>query len=168
MKRLYLVRHAKSSWGNPELRDFDRPLNKRGKRDAPFMGKLIKEKGVKPDLIITSPARRALRTAEYFAEELSYPKEKIIRDENLYEAGVKDIVKVISDFGTDSETLMIFGHNPGLTDFCNSISDKFIDNIPTSAVVSLIPGTGQWSDINANTCNLEFFEYPKKYLNKDK
>ena len=168
MKRLYLVRHAKSSWSNPELRDFDRPLNKRGKRDAPFMGKLIKEKGVKPDLIITSPARRALRTAEYFAEELSYPKEKIIRDENLYEAGVKDIVKVISDFGTDSETLMIFGHNHVLTDFCNSISDKFIDNIPTSAVVSLIPGTGQWSDINANTCNLEFFEYPKKYLNKDK
>ncbi len=168
MKRLYLVRHAKSSWSNPELRDFDRPLNKRGKRDAPFMGKLIKEKGIKPDLIITSPARRALRTAEYFADELNYPKEKIIRDEILYEAGVKDIAKIISGISNDSETIMLFGHNPGLTDFCNSVSDKYIDNIPTSAVVSLTLKTGQWSDINANTCKLEFFEYPKKYFNKDR
>lgn len=149
------------------MRDFDRPLNKRGKRDAPFMGKLIKEKGIEPDLIITSPARRALRTAEYFAEELSYPKEKIIRDDNLYEAGVNDIVNVISGINSDSETIMLFGHNPGITDFCNSISDKYIDNIPTSAVVSLVLKTGQWSDINTNTCKLEFFEYPKKYLNKD-
>lgn len=164
MKKIYLVRHAKSSWSNPELRDYDRPLNKRGKRDAPFMGNLIKEKGIKPELLITSPAVRALTTARYFADELGYPEVDIIRDENLYEAGVKDIIKVISEISNDVGNVMLFGHNPGLTDFCNFIANRQIDNIPTSAVVSLVLKTSQWNDIEANTCELDFFEFPKKYF----
>jgi phosphohistidine phosphatase len=165
LKKLYLVRHAKSSWRNPELRDYDRPLNKRGLRDAPFMGKLIREKGIKPELLITSPARRALITAEYFADELDYKKENIITDDNLYEAGVRDIMKVITELDNNIDNVMLFGHNPGLTEFSNYISDKEIDNIPTSAVVSLILKVEQWSQINGSTCKLEFFEYPKKYFN---
>lgn len=167
MKKLYLVRHAKSSWSNPELRDYDRPLNKRGLRDAPFMGKLIGKKGIKPELLITSTAKRALITAEYFADELGYKKEEIIRDENLYEAGVRDIIKVISELDNNIVTVMLFGHNPGLTELNNYISDKEIDNIPTSAVVSLILKTGQWNQIGEGTCRLEFFEYPKKYFDKE-
>lgn len=164
MKKLYLVRHAKSSWSNPELRDYDRPLNKRGMRDAPFMGKLLREKGIKPALLITSPAKRALITAEYFADELDYIKENIVRDENLYEAGVRDITEVISEISNDIGSAMLFGHNPGLTDFCNFIAQRQIDNIPTSAVVSLILKIPLWNEIKANTCELEFFEFPKKYF----
>ena len=164
MKKLYLVRHAKSSWKNPDLRDFDRPLNSRGKRDAPFMGKLLREKGIKPDTFITSPALRALTTAIYFAEELEYPEEKILRDENLYDAGVMDILKVLSAVKNKNESIMVFTHNPGLTDFCNYISDQYIDNIPTSAVVSLILKVDHWNELDEKSCATEFFEYPKKYF----
>jgi len=165
LKRLYLVRHAKSSWSNPELRDFDRPLNKRGNRDAPFMGSLIKEKGIRPDLLISSPSKRALATAEYFADELDYRKNDIVKEDDLYEAGVRDILRIVSLQEEKFDSIMLFGHNPGITDFCNMISDKQIDNIPTSAVVSLILNPGQWNKINEGTCKLEFFEYPKKYFN---
>ncbi len=164
MKKLYLVRHAKSSWNNAQLRDFDRPLNNRGKRDAPFMGKLMKEKGIKPDLIFSSPAKRAYNTAEYFADELICSKEKIIKDNNLYEASVTDILKVLLNVEDAIETLMLFGHNPGLTDVSNFISDKQIENIPTSAVVSLILKVKRWDELDENACTFDFFEYPKKYF----
>lgn len=164
MKKLYLVRHAKSSWNNIDQRDIDRPLNNRGKRDAPFMGKVIRKKGIKPDLIISSPAKRAFTTAKYFADELNYPKEEIIREENLYEAGVSDILKIISEINDENESIMLFSHNPGLTNFSNFISDKQIDNIPTAAVVSLILKAEHWNRIDKKTCKLEFFEYPKKYF----
>lgn len=164
MKKLYLVRHAKSSWSNPELRDYDRPLNKRGLRDAPFMGKLIKEKGIMPELLIASPARRALITAEYFADALGFQKKDIIRDEDMYEAGLRDILKVISEISNEIGSAMLFGHNPGLTDVCNFIAGRHIDNIPTAAVVSLMLKISQWNDIEENTCELEFFEFPKKYF----
>ncbi len=164
MKKLYLVRHAKSSWNSAGVRDYDRTLNSRGNRDAPFMGKVLSEKGIKPDLIISSPAKRAFTTAKYIAEELNYPERKIIRDENLYEAGVSDLLKVISEIDDINESIMIFSHNPGITDFSNFISDKQIDNIPTAAVVSLILLTDHWDKIDKKTCRLEFFEYPKKYF----
>ncbi len=146
------------------MRDYDRPLNSRGKRDAPFMGNVLSEKGIKPDLIISSPAKRAFTTAKYFADELNYPERKIIREENLYEAGVSVILKVISEIDDKNESIMIFSHNPGITDFLNFISDKQIDNIPTAAVVSLILKFEHWNKIDKNTCKFEFFEYPKKYL----
>lgn len=164
MKRLYLVRHAKSSWSNPELRDFDRPLNKRGNRDAPFMGSLLKEKGIRPDLLITSPAKRTLVTAEYFADELNYPKEDIVKEDDLYEAGARNILKIVSEQEEKISSIMLFGHNPGLTDFCNIISDRQVDNIPTSAVVLLILNAERWNELDEDTCKLEFFEYPKKYF----
>jgi phosphohistidine phosphatase len=163
LKKLYLVRHAKSSWGNPELRDLDRPLNDRGKRDAPFMGRLMKQKGIKPGLLITSPAIRAYFTAGFFAAELDYSEDNIVKEEELYEAGVTDIIKVISRVNDDIESIMLFGHNPGLTEFCNYISDKQIDNIPTSAVVSLILKKKHWNETGKKSYRLEFFEYPKKY-----
>ena len=87
MKKLYLARHAKSSWKNPDLDDYDRPLNKRGIRDAPFIGKKLKEKNILPDLIISSPAIRAITTAKELAAQMGYPEENIILDENIYEAG---------------------------------------------------------------------------------
>jgi phosphohistidine phosphatase len=164
LKKLYLVRHAKSSWKNPELNDYERPLNKRGKRDAPFMGNLINEKGITPDLIISSTAKRAYETAKYFAGEMKYPLEKIKTDKNLYEAGVNDILSVLSKTESNIETLMLFSHNPGLTDFSNFISNERIENIPTSAVVSLKLNVKHWKEIGEQSCELEFFEYPKRYF----
>jgi phosphohistidine phosphatase len=163
LKRIYLVRHAKSSWSNPELRDFDRPLNKRGKYDAPFMAGLLKEKGIHPEIIVSSPAKRAFATAIFFAEVLGYPAENIIQDSNLYEAGVKDILKVISLINENIWNIMIFGHNPGLTDAANFITGSHIDNIATSGVVSCISDREHWNKISEKSCILEFFEYPKKY-----
>ena len=164
MNKLFLVRHAKSSWNNAQLRDFERPLNKRGIRDAPFMGNLLSKKEIKPDLLISSPAKRAKFTAKYFAKELNYPEEKILYKENLYEAGINDLIKIVSEIDNTNRIVILFAHNPGLTDFSNFISDKYIDNIPTAGVVALNPGNLNWNQVGEKTCELEFFDYPKKYF----
>ncbi len=162
MKTLYLGRHAKSSWKNMELADIDRPLNKRGKRDAPFMGKLLADKGIKPDLIISSPAKRAVATAKVIASEINYPEEEIIFDENIYEATGRGLLEIISGTEEKYNSIMLFGHNPGLTVLNNNLSDHFIDNIPTCGVVALEFKTS-WNEIELKSAGFIFFEYPKKY-----
>jgi len=166
MKNLLLVRHAKSSWKDSALSDFDRPLNKRGKRDAPFMGKLLKKNGIKPELVIASPALRALETAEIICREMDFPKEKLIYNKKLYAAGDDEILAVINLVNDSTDTLMIFSHNPGLTDLANMLSDKYIDNIPTAGVVGL-SCDGNWSELRSQSCKFLFFEYPKKYFSGD-
>jgi len=162
MKTLYLSRHAKSSWRDPGLSDIDRPLNKRGKRDAPFMGKLLAEKGINPDLIISSPAKRARATAKIIASELNYDKEKIIFDKNIYEGTGRRLLEIISEIKEKYNFVMLFGHNPGLTVLSNNLSDRFIDNIPTCGVVALEFNTS-WKEIELNSAGFLFFEYPKKH-----
>ena len=162
MKTLYLVRHAKSSWKQPELSDFERPLNKRGKNDAPFMGKLLSDKGVNPALIISSPAKRAAATAKIIASEINYPKDEIAFDENIYDAMGRGLLEIISGIDEKYNSAMLFGHNPGLTVLQNNLSGHFVDNIPTSGVVAL-EFNSSWSDIELNSAKFLFFEYPKKY-----
>jgi len=162
MKTLYLVRHAKSSWKHPELSDFERPLNKRGKNDAPFMGKMLYDKGINPELIISSPAKRASSTAKIIASELNYDKEKIIFDKNIYEGTGRRLLEIISEIKEKYNFVMLFGHNPGLTVLSNNLSDRFIDNIPTSGVVALEFNTS-WKEIELNSAGFLFFEYPKKH-----
>ncbi|RPI65636.1 MAG: histidine phosphatase family protein [Ignavibacteriales bacterium] len=165
MKTLILVRHAKSSWKDETLSDFDRPLSKRGKKDAPFMGKLLKKNGIKPDLVVASSAIRALETAEVICKEMDFPKEKLIYDKKLYAAGDDDIIRVINSVNDSVENLMIIAHNPGLTDLANMLSDKFIDNIPTAGVVEL-KFDESWADVRSQCCTFVSFEYPKKYQDK--
>jgi len=162
MKKIILVRHAKSYWGNQSLSDFDRPLNKRGKSDAPFMGKILKEKSVKPDLIISSPARRAKKTAMVIADKIGYPEKKIIFDEELYEATSNNILKVLKLVDEVYQTVILFGHNPGLTLLNNFISNNYIDNIPTCGVVAM-EFDKEWIELDKNSCTQLFFEYPKLY-----
>ena len=164
MKTLLLVRHAKSSWDYPGLTDFERPLNKRGHRNAPFMGKLLKEKKVIPELIISSPATRAITTARLFATALEYPLEKISTDERLYDANYLEIKEVISEVENKVMCLMIVSHNPGLTDAADHLTGKYIDNIVTSAILNLNFETDSWSKINSKNVSIEFYEYPKKYF----
>jgi phosphohistidine phosphatase len=163
MKTLYLARHAKSFWGDQSLPDFDRPLNKRGKRDAPFMGEVLNDKKVQPDLIICSPAKRTKKTALDIAEKLGYPNKKILFDECLYEASSNTILGLIKNIDDKFNSVMIFAHNPGLTLLNNHISNKYLDNIPTCGIVAL-QSDKKWSEIGKNSCCHLFFEYPKLYL----
>lgn len=163
MKTLYLVRHAKSYWGDQSLADFDRPLNKRGKRDAPFMGEVLNDKRIIPDIIISSPAKRAKKTAVEIAEKLKYPVKKVIFNEQLYEASSNDILDIIKNIDEKYSLAMIFAHNPGLTLLNNYISSNYIDNIPTCGIVALYLQV-KWTEIGKNSCRHLFFEYPKLYL----
>lgn len=163
MKKLYLVRHAKSSWDNGNLKDIERPLNKRGERDAPFMGKLMKDNNVKADLLMTSPAERALKTAKIFCSEMDIPKKHLLVEHNLYEAGRKDIIEVIHQFDNEKNSAMIFSHNPGLSDLAGYLTNGEINDIPTCGIVSLNCSINSWKELDNINCNLDFFEFPKKH-----
>jgi phosphohistidine phosphatase len=167
MKTLILIRHAKSSWKENNLSDFQRPLNKRGKRDAPIIGKVLLKMGLKPDMVISSPAVRASDTAEIICTELGIEKSKIHFDEDIYEAATDDLLEIIQSVEEDVNTLLIFGHNPGLTNLSNFLTDQYIDNIPTTGVVGLSYVSGKWTELNRKDCKIIFFEFPKKYLQKE-
>ena len=166
MKTLYLVRHAKSSWKKAHLADIDRPLNSRGKRDAPFMGKLLSEKGVKPDALISSPAKRARKTAFAFAEALDYPKSQIKLNPKVYEASVQDLFLVINNWDNALDVVMLFGHNLSYIYFANLYAKPPLDNVPTAGVVAIEFEVDQWKEVNNENGKVLFFEYPKKYLHK--
>lgn len=164
MKILYLVRHAKSSWENADLSDFERPLNKRGLRDAPFMGKILSEKIDSPQLIISSPAKRAITTANIIAEYLKYDQKNIVREEKIYHAVVSDLMRIIYSVPDTINSLMVFGHNPTFTQTVNYLSNKNIDNIPTCGLVQINFEFDSWNDLEGNTGKQILFEFPKKYL----
>jgi len=163
MKTLIIVRHAKSNWDNPELSDFKRPLNKRGETDAPRMAKRLKEKDLTINTVISSPAVRALTTCHVFAGILGFPKEQVQEIKELYHAGDEIILSVVRKL-TDNpkDVAMIFGHNPGLTDFVNNLMEEDIDNIPTAGVVACKLKIDRWSDAKWGCGEMEFFDYPKK------
>lgn len=145
VRELILVRHAKSSWRDPSLDDHSRPLNKRGKRDAPEMGDRLARLGYKPDLIISSTAVRALETARTIARKLGYPRERILEEEGIYHASVEGLIGVISNVDDSVETLMLFGHNPGFTQLANLLGPRGIFNMPTCAVLHLRFDTMSWN-----------------------
>jgi phosphohistidine phosphatase len=169
MKKLYLIRHAKSSWDKPEMDDFDRPLNDRGKKDAPRMGKRLKEKDLTPDVMISSPATRALDTCRAIAQVLGYPHEKIIIDRRLYHASEDQLLKVVQELKDrpkdEEEIVLLFGHNPGLTDFANELLNQNIDNIPTCGIVTAKLNIKNWKDAAFGCGKMEFFDFPKNKTN---
>lgn len=164
MKMLYLVRHAKSDWSNLFLRDFDRPLNARGENSAPLMGDYLSKKGIKPDLILSSPALRAKTTAITLAEKLSYPIDTIVYIPSLYESDIDTILALIRTASEDIETLMIVAHNPELTECANFITHGEIDNIPTCGVVEMRLYENSWDRIGSNSAELVSFVTPKKII----
>ncbi len=164
MKQLYLIRHAKSSWDFPDLTDFERPLNKRGLRDAPFMGMILREKQIAPELFLSSPAKRALSTAQLFANAMGYPVEKIVTEPRIYEASRQTLLEVIQSFPDELTSAALFCHNPGITDLANFLSDKQIDNIPTCGIFSVSLPSPSWRSLGQGKCLFNFFLYPKKFL----
>lgn len=163
MKTLYLIRHAKSDWSDESLSDFDRPLNKRGSKDAPLMGSKLSEAGVCPDLIIASPALRAKTTALAIASALSYPSDSIRYDHDLYACDVETILSIIRGVEGSVNTLMVFGHNPEFTECANYLTNGNIENIPTCGVVEMRLRGDSWESIGENSAELRGFDFPKKY-----
>ncbi len=164
MKTLYIIRHAKSSWDSSAKSDFDRPLNKRGLRDAPMMGRVLKQKSIKPDFIISSTAKRAKKTALIIAEQIGYKESDIIFDGDLYLASANEILEIIQNVSDKVDSLFVIAHNPGMTDFINHFSDTFIDNLPTAGIFSMEFDMDDWKDIKSNSAKNCFFDYPKKHL----
>lgn len=162
MKRLTIVRHAKSSWKDAALADRDRPLSRRGERDAPYMGTRLRARKARPSLIVTSPAKRALATAHMVATELRYPPESLQIEEALYLADVKDLLDVIAAQEARSAELMIVGHNPGLTDLANDLLGRpWLDNLPTASAVAIDFDAQNWREIASGRGTLVYFDYPK-------
>ena len=165
MKYLFLTRHAKSSWGNPGLADIDRPLNKRGKKAAPFMGKLIMDKGEKPELLISSPAYRAFLTAKAFGEAMGLVENDIIIDRTIYGAGAQQLLELVQNQDDLYKSIMLFGHNPTFTSFVNLLTGSNITNVVTCGVVRIDFEFSSWTDIDFGSGRLAYYEYPKKYDN---
>ena len=163
MKTLYLVRHAKSSWKYPNLDDFERPLNKRGRKSAPFMGTILKKLKVAPDLILSSPANRASMTARIIADKIGYPLDKIRYSESIYEFSANALIDIIEQLEDGVDKVMLVGHNPALTDLANYIGDKAINNLPTSGVFSADLNIPSWAKISDRCGKVKFFEFPKKH-----
>ena len=156
------MRHAKSSWDDPDLSDFDRPLNHRGKEDAPKMGERLADMGIHPDLIVASPAKRARKTAKIVAEKLGYDGDGIVWEDRIYEASPQTLLYLVCQLPADAKRVMIVGHNPGLTMLANILGDIAIDNIPTAGVVGIAFDTKKWDEACRMKGHTLFFEYPKK------
>jgi phosphohistidine phosphatase len=165
MKTVFLVRHAKSSWKDGSLKDFDRPLNKRGKRDAPFMGKKLKERKVMPDLILSSPAKRAKKTATSIAAEIGYPRKKIRYDDRLYHSGARALLEIVRSQDDGQGTIMLFGHNPDLGDLAEMLLGKGpVNTIPTTGVYGIRFAVSSWKNVREGKGEPFFFDYPKRHL----
>ena len=164
MKTLFLVRHAKSSWDQPGLRDFDRPLNERGQNDAPRMAQMLVKQGIKPDLLVSSPAKRALTTAIFFAEAFSLKAEAVLREPSIYEAFPQEILRVISGMPDTAQTVLLFGHNPTFTEVANLFTEDFIDNLPTCGVVKIVSSAETWKAFYEGNSKVIACYFPKEVL----
>lgn len=162
MKRtLILVRHAKSNRDDPRLPDRERPLAERGMRDAPMMGKRLAKRNVAPDLILSSPARRALSTAEIMAGELGYDARDIAVDDRLYASDAETLLAVIGELSDQLKCVMLFGHNPEFSDLAGRLSGD-IDEMPTCAVAEFTFESASWPTIGTIGPAKVTLDYPKK------
>lgn len=162
MKHLYLIRHAKSSWDFQTLSDFDRPLNERGNATASLMADLLKNQGITVDLLISSPAKRAISTCHYFADVFDYPHKKIQQEITIYEAVPDDLFKIIHAIDNQYNTVLMFGHNPTISYFLDQFINDYLPEIPTCAVSIFKLKTENWKDFNPSNVDFVSLLEPKK------
>ncbi|MFB9641176.1 SixA phosphatase family protein [Agromyces lapidis] len=160
MKTLYLVRHAKSDWGDPLLDDHDRPLNDRGLRDAPAMGRRLAERGVRPDRIVTSTAVRARSTARLLARTLGIGDDHVVEERKLYAASDRSILAVAAGLDDALDVAMLVGHNPGMSDAVGELTGEWVE-LPTCAVVECRVGVDAWAELVEGTGELVGVDTPK-------
>ncbi len=161
MKKLYIARHAKSSWEYYQS-DFERGLNKRGLRDAPLMAKEFSKRVKKIDKIISSPAKRAKLTALALAQELGYDEKKIEYIDSIYESTLYNLIMILRSIDESLGSVLLVGHNPALTALINTLSDCKIDNLPTLGIVAL-KIEKEWKEIDKKEYKCDFFIYPKMF-----
>ena len=162
LKRLTLVRHAKSDWSDRSLDDFDRPLNARGERDAPEMAARLVAAGLVPTLMISSPARRALTTAQVFADAFGVPRSRIRQADEAYLASPGELLDLVRKRGGSARHVMVFGHNPGISGFGAWLAgDEPLGEVPTCAVASLQVPVSRWGDLEFGTAQRDFYDFPK-------
>ncbi|MCP4001298.1 MAG: histidine phosphatase family protein [Gammaproteobacteria bacterium] len=164
-KQLILLRHAKSDWPDTNIRDFDRPLSKRGINDATCMGKLLHDKGICPNLIISSDATRAFTTATLLAQQFSYPTEQINTNHALYLAPPDTLLDAISNISSNHENVLLVAHNPGITELANHLTEIHIDNLPTCGVFIAKTILPDWNAFRKTTASFVEFLSPKQNLN---
>lgn len=158
-----MIRHAKSSWGDLSLSDVERPLNQRGKDDAPFMAQILSERYPSIDLLVSSHAKRARHTAKFFAKAYFKKKSDIVINPNLYHCDEDEIQEIIQKLPSNVNRVALFGHNPGWTFFVNEISAVSIDNIPTCGIAFIQSQAEQWNRFDITTSVLKEFYYPKQF-----
>jgi phosphohistidine phosphatase len=161
MKTLFVMRHAKSSWNEPELNDFDRPLIEQGEKRTWKIVDFLLKKQVKIDLILSSPAVRALETAKIIANGLNMPEQSLRIEKSIYLAEAEQLQDLFYELPALMDHLMIVGHNVGITNFINEYLEKKLEPVPTSAVVCINFDTDDWSQISAGNATLRFLVYPK-------
>ena len=162
MKQLTLVRHAKSSWDLPEMEDYYRPLNPRGVKNSYAIGDELAVRGVFPDLVVTSPAVRAMNTSIIISRKLDFSLERIEANANMYEASVTDVMKIMSGINDSVSHAMLVGHNPTLTMLINRLQKKPLDNLPTCGVYHLEFDISSWSEIYDAKGKVQFALFPKE------
>ncbi len=157
-KSFIFVRHAKSSWAHPELEDKDRPLNPRGKSDGPFMARYCRQKGIVPDRLLSSPAKRAYRTAKYFSKEF---KIEITKESDLYFGHESDWMYLINNLEEAVTMPAFFSHNPTITYFSNKLGNAFLENVPTCGIVHFESSALNWSQVGDHNTKMANFYFPK-------
>jgi phosphohistidine phosphatase len=162
MKRLLLLRHAKSSWDDANLSDFERPLNSRGLVTAPFMGELIAGRELPVDLIVSSPAKRAAETAMLVKENGGLNAE-LRFDERIYEASPQTLLTVASEFDDSSDNIMLVGHNPGIEGFIGFLTGN-IEPMPTAALAIIDLDINTWKDLTSGTGTINTVVRPKEEM----
>lgn len=166
MKSLLLMRHAKSSWKSSGTSDFERPLNERGRRDAPFMAQQLLRHGIRPDLIISSAATRAASTALIVVEELGIHPKSIRAEMRIYEATTPELLRIIRSIPNEAQSVLLVGHNPVLSECAVALTPEKQEELPTSGIVCLDFSVDSWKEVSDNTGTVRFFDYPKKHVHQ--
>ena len=161
MKRLLVIRHAKTHPAYLGQKDFDRVLNERGLQDAPRMAQRLVERGITIDAIISSPANRAYATACFFAEAYQLPATRVEQISSMYHPDAETLFRIVSRLPDTVDTAALFSHNPGLTDFVNLLSDIRIDHLPTCGIFAVAADINHWSEFKAATRYFFFYDQPK-------
>ena len=161
MKTLYIVRHGKSAWGDPDLKDHDRILLPKGIKKTGKIANFLLGKKIKPELLISSSAKRAVETAVILAKKLNYPEENIKTESNIYYQGTDFLFDLLHALPDEISSVMLVGHNPTFSNFANKFLDKRIDDLPTTGTVSVSFETDRWEDILLAAKKTNFVVVPK-------
>jgi len=165
-KEVFVVRHAKSSWDDPTISDQDRPLNERGLRNAPDMGSRLSDREVLPDVLISSTALRARTTAEIIADSMNFPKDQIVFDRALYHASATELQEYIGGLNDAHTSVMLFGHNPGMTSLVSHLFGLALDNLQTCGVVHLCFSAESWAEASRSLPREATIDFPKNTTGK--